>query len=136
MANGKTVSESHLLRTLLNLWPYMWPAGRADLKMRVVWASVYLLISKFVLLDHMDWMASHYPQALVEEWREILARAAPSARIIFRSAHSRPKYLDTISVDGVKLTEHLRFHESLARELSRQDRVHTYAGFHICDVPA
>ena len=23
-----------------------------------------------------------------------------------------------------------------ARELSREDRVHTYAGFHICDVPA
>jgi S-adenosylmethionine-diacylglycerol 3-amino-3-carboxypropyl transferase len=93
-------------------------------------------VSKFVLLDHMDWMASHYPQALVEEWREILAHAAPRARVIFRSAHSRPKYLDTISVDGVKLTEHLSFHEDLARELSRQDRVHTYAGFHICDVPA
>ncbi|TBZ13872.1 MULTISPECIES: ABCB family ABC transporter ATP-binding protein/permease [Rhizobium] len=50
MANSKTVSESNLPRTLLNLWPYMWPAGRPDLKMRVVWASVYLLISKFVLL--------------------------------------------------------------------------------------
>ncbi|MEK1861433.1 MAG: ABC transporter transmembrane domain-containing protein, partial [Rhizobium leguminosarum] len=50
MANGKTVSESNLLQTLLNLWPYMWPAGRPDLKMRVVWASVFLLISKFVLL--------------------------------------------------------------------------------------
>src|SRR3569833_2065727 len=61
---------------------------------------------------------------------------APRARVIFRSAHARPKYLDTISVDGVKLTQHLRFHEDLARELSRQDRVHTYAGFHICDVPA
>ena len=56
--------------------------------------------------------------------------------MIFRSAHSRPKYLNTIAVDGVKLTEHLSFHEDLARELSRQDRVHTYAGFHICDVPA
>jgi S-adenosylmethionine-diacylglycerol 3-amino-3-carboxypropyl transferase len=73
---------------------------------------------------------------LVEEWREILAHAAPRARVIFRSAHARPKYLDTISVDGVRLTEHLLFHEDLARELSRQDRVHTYAGFHICDVPA
>ncbi|ARQ09534.1 ABC transporter ATP-binding protein [Rhizobium etli] len=50
MANGKTVSESHLLRTLFNLWPYMWPAGRTDLKMRVIWASVFLLVSKFVLL--------------------------------------------------------------------------------------
>ena len=45
MANGKTVSESNLPQTLLNLWPYMWPAGRPDLKMRVVWASVFLLIS-------------------------------------------------------------------------------------------
>ncbi|MDB6046042.1 MAG: S-adenosylmethionine:diacylglycerol 3-amino-3-carboxypropyl transferase [Gammaproteobacteria bacterium] len=93
-------------------------------------------ISKFVLLDHMDWMASHYPQALVEEWREILAHAAPRARVIFRSAHARPHYLETICVDGVRLTEHLSFHENLARELTRQDRVHTYAGFHICDVPA
>jgi S-adenosylmethionine-diacylglycerol 3-amino-3-carboxypropyl transferase len=93
-------------------------------------------VSKFVLLDHMDWMASHYPEALVEEWREILAHAAPRARVIFRSAHARPKYLDTICVDGVRLTDHLSFHENLAQELSRQDRVHTYAGFHICDVPA
>ncbi len=25
MANGKTVSDSNLLQTLLNLWLYMWP---------------------------------------------------------------------------------------------------------------
>ncbi|MET0747164.1 MAG: ABC transporter transmembrane domain-containing protein, partial [Rhizobium sp.] len=53
MADGKkTISadSSNPFRTILNLWPYMWPAGRMDLKMRVVWASVYLLISKFVLL--------------------------------------------------------------------------------------
>jgi S-adenosylmethionine-diacylglycerol 3-amino-3-carboxypropyl transferase len=93
-------------------------------------------ISKFVLLDHMDWMASHYPQALAEEWEEILARATPQARVIFRSAHARPRYLDTIAVRGTRLSERLSFHEHLASELSRQDRVHTYAGFHICDVPA
>lgn len=50
MANGKTVSDSNLLGTLYNLWPYMWPEGRPDLRMRVAWASVYLLVSKFVLL--------------------------------------------------------------------------------------
>jgi ATP-binding cassette, subfamily B, heavy metal transporter len=50
MANGKTVSDTNLLGTLYNLWPYMWPADRPDLRMRVVWASVFLLISKFVLL--------------------------------------------------------------------------------------
>jgi S-adenosylmethionine-diacylglycerol 3-amino-3-carboxypropyl transferase len=92
-------------------------------------------VSKFILLDHMDWMASHYPQALAEEWQEILAHATPRARVIFRSAHARPRYLDTITVDGIRLTERLCFHEHLARELTRQDRVHTYAGFHICDVP-
>jgi ABC-type multidrug transport system fused ATPase/permease subunit len=28
----------------------MWPTVRSDLKMRVVWAAIYLLVSKFVLL--------------------------------------------------------------------------------------
>jgi S-adenosylmethionine-diacylglycerol 3-amino-3-carboxypropyl transferase len=93
-------------------------------------------ISKFVLLDHMDWMAGHHPQALAEEWTEIFAQAAPGARVIFRSAHARPRYLETIAMHGMRLIERLSFHENLARELSRQDRVHTYAGFHICDVRA
>ncbi|MCL6706872.1 ABC transporter ATP-binding protein/permease [Pseudomonas sp. R2.Fl] len=50
--SNKTVSadDSNPLRTLINLWPYMWPAERLDLKMRVVWATVFLLIAKIVLL--------------------------------------------------------------------------------------
>src|SRR5690606_3692865 len=48
----KTVSadSGSTLRTLANLWPYMWPADRADLKLRVVWASVFLVIAKLVLV--------------------------------------------------------------------------------------
>ena len=48
----KTVSadSSNPLHTLVNLWPYMWPSDRPDLKMRVVWASLFLLASKIVLL--------------------------------------------------------------------------------------
>ncbi|MGG6895952.1 MULTISPECIES: ABCB family ABC transporter ATP-binding protein/permease [Rhizobium] len=48
----KTISadSSNPLNTIVNLWPYMWPAGRMDLKMRVVWATVFLLVSKFFLL--------------------------------------------------------------------------------------
>ncbi|OLP58777.1 metal ABC transporter permease [Xaviernesmea oryzae] len=38
------------LGTLRNLWPYMWPSERPDLKMRVVWATAILLIAKIVLL--------------------------------------------------------------------------------------
>lgn len=95
-------------------------------------------IDKFVLLDHMDWMSCYYPEALIEEWNLILDRAAPGGRIIFRSAHARPGYLDSIEVGQAKqrLREQLVFHDELAAELTRQDRVHTYAGFHIADVPA
>ncbi|MEX3008177.1 ABC transporter ATP-binding protein/permease [Hoeflea sp. TYP-13] len=34
------------LHTLRNLWPYMWPSDRADLKRRVVWAASFLLLAK------------------------------------------------------------------------------------------
>ncbi|WP_299861485.1 ABC transporter ATP-binding protein/permease [uncultured Hoeflea sp.] len=49
---SKTVSadQGNPIGTLKNLWPYMWPADRPDLKMRVLWASVFLLLSKIVLI--------------------------------------------------------------------------------------
>lgn len=93
-------------------------------------------ISKFVLLDHMDWMSSYYPEALAEEWMAILTRATPDARVIFRSAHAAPAYLDQVRVGArrARLRERLVFQEALARDLQRHDRVHTYAGFHVADL--
>ncbi|MCX7178792.1 MAG: BtaA family protein, partial [Proteobacteria bacterium] len=95
-------------------------------------------VSKFVLLDHMDWMASYHPAALVEEWQWILARAAPGARLIFRSAHRKPRYLEALRVGDAQrsLRDLLTFQDDLAQALHPFDRVHTYAGFHIADVPA
>ena len=51
-AQKKTVSADagNPLQTIINLWPYMWPSDRTDLKMRVVWATLILLVAKFVLL--------------------------------------------------------------------------------------
>lgn len=48
----KTVSadSGSTLKTLVNLWPYMWPADRADLKARVIWASVLLVAAKLTLV--------------------------------------------------------------------------------------
>ena len=45
---GPSVSadEGQLLRTVRNLWGYMWPSGRPDLKWRVVLAVCALLASK------------------------------------------------------------------------------------------
>ena len=71
-------------------------------------------ISKFILLDHMDWMASHAPEALAEEWHEIFRHATPAARLIFRSAHRRPRYLEAVRIGGVSLMERLAFHEQIA----------------------
>lgn len=52
MSPSKTVSaeSGETFKTLRNLWPYMWPEGRPDLRMRVVWATFYLVISKIVLI--------------------------------------------------------------------------------------
>lgn len=49
----KTVSadSGNTLRTILNLWPYMWPSDRPDLKLRVLWAVLYLVLSKLVLIS-------------------------------------------------------------------------------------
>ncbi len=95
-------------------------------------------ISRYVLLDHMDWMSGHDPLALQEEWDMMLARAQAGTRILFRSAHSEPAYLSRVTVGGTRrpLRRSLHFHDDLARALTREDRVHTYAGFHIADVPA
>ena len=92
-------------------------------------------ITRFVLLDHMDWMSSYLPNELHEEWQAILERASPGARIILRSAHQRPAYLDSVRIGGRPLREILKFHDGLAWALQPLDRVHTYAGFHIADVP-
>ncbi|TGT88752.1 metal ABC transporter permease, partial [Mesorhizobium sp. M5C.F.Ca.ET.164.01.1.1] len=47
---GKTVSDSSTLATLRNLWPYMWPADRADLRARVTWATLLLVVAKVTLV--------------------------------------------------------------------------------------
>lgn len=95
-------------------------------------------VSRFVLLDHMDWMSSYHPQALAQEWDAILARASVGARVIFRSAHAQPGYLDSVRVQtGGRqrpLREVLVMHPEISEELMRHDRVHTYAGFHIADL--
>jgi S-adenosylmethionine-diacylglycerol 3-amino-3-carboxypropyl transferase len=90
-------------------------------------------ITRFVLLDHMDWMSSYYPGALIEEWDAIWRQAAPGARVLLRSAHASPPFLDWVRVGkhGHPLDEVLRFEHDLAGRLQLEDRVHTYAGFQI-----
>ncbi|MBR0876384.1 ABC-type transport system involved in Fe-S cluster assembly fused permease/ATPase subunit [Bradyrhizobium japonicum] len=47
---GGPLERATLMGTLAHLWPYIWPGDRVDLKMRVVWSMVLLLVAKLVTL--------------------------------------------------------------------------------------
>ncbi len=47
MANKTLSAElSSTLSTIKNLWPYMWPEDRPDLRMRVILATVFMFVAK------------------------------------------------------------------------------------------
>ncbi|MCK7473766.1 MAG: hypothetical protein MZV49_10005 [Rhodopseudomonas palustris] len=51
-ASAKTdpAQKATLFGTLLQLWPYIWPGDRLDLKMRVVWAVLLLIAAKIATM--------------------------------------------------------------------------------------
>src|SRR6202166_34634 len=48
--SANSIEQATLIGTLAHLWPYIWPGDRADLKMRVVWSMVLLLVAKVATL--------------------------------------------------------------------------------------
>src|SRR6201997_2250775 len=48
--SNKPIEKATLIGTLAHLWPYIWPGDRVDLKMRVVWSIVLLLVAKLATL--------------------------------------------------------------------------------------
>jgi S-adenosylmethionine-diacylglycerol 3-amino-3-carboxypropyl transferase len=95
-------------------------------------------ISRFVLLDHMDWLSDNYFALLESEWQSIIDRAAPNTRILWRSGGLKTEFLNRVRVkvkgQQKMLPELLRYHESLANQLHQLDRVHTYGSFYIADL--
>jgi ATP-binding cassette, subfamily B, heavy metal transporter len=49
--SNRSVERATLIGTLVHLWPYIWPSDRVDLKMRVVWSMVLLLVAKLATLS-------------------------------------------------------------------------------------
>jgi ATP-binding cassette, subfamily B, heavy metal transporter len=47
---GISASGGTLLTTVIRLWPYIWPSDRRELKLRVVWAMVLLLVAKLATI--------------------------------------------------------------------------------------
>lgn len=96
-------------------------------------------ITRFILLDHMDWLSRDPAKAiLTAEWQAIVNNAAPNARVLWRSAGLDGTFINPIEVviDGKKkkLSEILSYNHPLAAELHPKDRVHTYGSFCIADI--
>ncbi len=96
-------------------------------------------ISKFILLDHMDWLSDKFYQGLVDEWDAILQTATPHARVLWRSGGlDTSKYLNNVPIklngQEKKLGDILEYHLDEAQELHKLCRVHTYGSFYIADL--
>ncbi len=97
-------------------------------------------ISRFILLDHMDWLSNHRRDALFAEWQAIVDRATDNARVLWRSAALKVDFVDPIKVKVRKQTvcvgELLRYHRELSDRLHPTDRVQTYGSFSVADICA
>jgi S-adenosylmethionine-diacylglycerol 3-amino-3-carboxypropyl transferase len=82
----------------------------------------------FVLLDHLDWLAWHETEALLEEWRQIFQNSRPGTKILMRSAGPDLSFLPTC------VRDRLRFFPELTQSLHEQDRVGTYGSLHLGEV--
>lgn len=97
-------------------------------------------ISRYILLDHMDWLSTNFFPMLESEWQAVIDRAAPETRLIWRSGGLRTDFIDEVQIkrDGKlqKISPMLEYNKELADELHVIDRVHTYGSFYIADLKA
>jgi S-adenosylmethionine-diacylglycerol 3-amino-3-carboxypropyl transferase len=97
-------------------------------------------ISRFVLLDHMDWLSTLRRPLLAEQWQALVDTAAPRTRLLWRSGALHVGYVDPIQVDvrgrRHRLGELLTYNRVLAQRLHQHDRVNTYGSFYIADLSA
>ncbi len=97
-------------------------------------------ISRFILLDHMDWLSDRFFPLLESEWQAIVNRAAPHARIIWRSGGLQTDFIDQVQIQHngqlTPITPLLKYNTELADQLHQKDRVHTYGSFYIADLCA
>lgn len=92
-------------------------------------------VSRFVLLDHMDWLLAHHADVLCRQWQAMLDRSTSDARFLWRSAGLKGDFVDPIEVTirgrRRRLGDHLEYDLARARRLHAVDRVHTYGSFSI-----
>ncbi len=97
-------------------------------------------LSRFVLLDHMDWLSHQEPQLLAEEWQAIMDKAREDARFLWRSGGFHVDFVDPLKVKrggrSVRMGDVLSYDKAKAEECHARDRVHTYGSFYIASLAA
>jgi S-adenosylmethionine-diacylglycerol 3-amino-3-carboxypropyl transferase len=85
-------------------------------------------------------MSAWRQDLLQDEWQQLLDRAAPNARFLWRSGGTETAFVDPVVVqrDGrpTCVGDLLRYDRELANRLHPLDRVHTYGSFSIADLQA
>lgn len=98
--------------------------------------------SRFVLLDHMDWLSFHGKDELKREWQGIYDKSTDTSRILWRSGGLRTPFVDSVRIKTQKKSKSkqerlgnlLHYHQAWANTLHQKDRVHTYGSFFIADL--
>jgi S-adenosylmethionine-diacylglycerol 3-amino-3-carboxypropyl transferase len=97
-------------------------------------------ISRYVLLDHMDWLSTFHRPILQRQWEALVERAAPQTRVLWRSGGLSVDFIDPLEINvgrkTCRLGNLLQYNTDLAKSLHEQDRVHTYGSFYIADLNA
>ena len=97
-------------------------------------------VSRYVLLDHMDWLSAQESGLLQEEWQALFDRARAGAMFLWRSGGLKVDFVDPLEVEfgggKCRVGDVLRYDMETARECHALDRVHTYGSFYIAHLGA
>lgn len=95
-------------------------------------------ISRFILLDHLDWFYGKHFKELEAEWQGIVNRASPNARLVWRSMGRNTDFINGISVRHLgrrrQVGELLHYHNELSAQLILVERVKSYSSLLIADL--
>ena len=129
------------------LKPENFAALKGGLVDRIQWHTMTILdflrqndvsISRYILLDHMDWLSSFNMSILQDEWNAIVDRANERCRVLYRSGGLKVDFVDPLQVQvngqSRQVGELLTYNTALAEQLHPLDRVHTYGSFYIADL--
>lgn len=81
--------------------------------------------NRFVFLDAQDWMNA---SAMTDLWQQVAEKGEPGSRIIFRTAGETSPLGKNLPAE---LLSRFTYHDDRSKQLSAQDRVSIYGGFHL-----